>query len=317
MIKTSAIISAYKSELYIQGCLEDLAAQTLYKKGELEIVICDSNSPENEGGIVKKFAKTHKNIVYFKTPMLESMYQSWNRCIKAASGKYVTNANTDDRHASNCIEIQTKFLDKNPEIDLVYSDCYVSTINNQTFNKNNHSRIYHYPDYYGPDALLMYQFGINPVWRKSFSQKIGNFPDKIKIAGDYWLNMQVACYGKAYHINKPLGLYLIRGDAQSFANDRIVKEALKLRAEYRKPKNIFKIYNNSVPEFKGDKNKIYKDLGNRVRKYYPAWLEGKIESNLDYTIYCYREALKYKKKDLMGRLILNYYKFLKSLQRYV
>ncbi|MFM6401145.1 MAG: glycosyltransferase, partial [Planktothrix sp.] len=39
--RVSAIISTYNAEKFIRGCLEDLVDQTLYKKGEVEIVVVD------------------------------------------------------------------------------------------------------------------------------------------------------------------------------------------------------------------------------------------------------------------------------------
>ena len=51
----SAIVSTYKSERFMQGLLEDLEAQTIADK--LEIVIVDSDSPQNERAIVEEFQK--------------------------------------------------------------------------------------------------------------------------------------------------------------------------------------------------------------------------------------------------------------------
>ena len=44
--KVSAIVSVYKAERFIKGCLEDLLSQTLFQKGDLEIIIVNSGSPE-------------------------------------------------------------------------------------------------------------------------------------------------------------------------------------------------------------------------------------------------------------------------------
>lgn len=59
-MKVSAIISTYNSEKFIKGCLEDLINQTLYKKGELEIVVIDSASKQNEKEIIKASRKNTK-----------------------------------------------------------------------------------------------------------------------------------------------------------------------------------------------------------------------------------------------------------------
>ncbi len=47
-IKVSAIVSTYNSERFLRGCLDDLTTQTLYQKSELEIIVVNSGSEQNE-----------------------------------------------------------------------------------------------------------------------------------------------------------------------------------------------------------------------------------------------------------------------------
>ncbi len=97
----SAIVSTYNSERFMRGCLEDLENQTIANK--IEIIVVDSGSEQDEESIVKEFQKKYSNIKYIKTDNRENVYTAWNRAIKAASGRYVSNANTDDRHRRGCI----------------------------------------------------------------------------------------------------------------------------------------------------------------------------------------------------------------------
>ena len=116
----SAIVSTYNSERFLRGCLEDLERQTI--ANELEIVVVDSASQEDEGAIVKEFQERYSNLVYIRTQERETLYRAWNRGIKAASGKYVTNANVDDRHRADAMEILVQTLEENPDVTLVYAD---------------------------------------------------------------------------------------------------------------------------------------------------------------------------------------------------
>ena len=106
----SAIVSTYNSEKHIRGCLEDLENQTIADR--LEIVVVNSGSQQNEEAIVKEFQKKYNNIKYIKTERRETIYKAWNRAIKAASGEYITNANTDDRRRQDALEIMAKALGK-------------------------------------------------------------------------------------------------------------------------------------------------------------------------------------------------------------
>jgi len=53
--KVSAIVSTYNSADFMRDCLHDLVEQTLYKKGELEIIVIDSASEQKEKAIVQEF----------------------------------------------------------------------------------------------------------------------------------------------------------------------------------------------------------------------------------------------------------------------
>jgi glycosyltransferase involved in cell wall biosynthesis len=70
-IKVSVIVSTYKSAEFIWGCLEDLVTQTLYEKGEVEIIIIDSASPENEGEIIKEFQEKARFVRVTNASIIE------------------------------------------------------------------------------------------------------------------------------------------------------------------------------------------------------------------------------------------------------
>ena len=61
---------------------------------------------------------------------------TWTPRIKMARGRFITNANVDDRLAPDCYETHAHFLDAFPEVDLVYSDSYITRIPNETFELN-------------------------------------------------------------------------------------------------------------------------------------------------------------------------------------
>lgn len=129
----SAIISTYNSERFIKGCIEDLINQTLYKNDELEIIVIDSGSEQNEQNIVAEYVNGYKNISYHRTEK-ETIYQAWNRGIKLARGKYLTNANADDRHVPDCFEKMVSIFDSTNDYDVVYADVYQTDIENDNID---------------------------------------------------------------------------------------------------------------------------------------------------------------------------------------
>ncbi|MBW1731455.1 MAG: glycosyltransferase [Deltaproteobacteria bacterium] len=202
----SAIVSAYNSERFLRGCLEDLEAQTI--RDRLEIIVVDSGSEQNEAQIVREFQKQYDNIVYIRTDQREGVYAAWNRGIKAARGKYITNANTDDRHRSNAFEKMALILDQRPDIALVYANVWITETENETFENHTRVGIYRWADY---DPLYLTYgcfIGPQPMWRKSLHEKYGYFDESFESAGDWEFWLRISETEKFFHIDEVLGLYL-------------------------------------------------------------------------------------------------------------
>lgn len=232
-IAVSAIVSTYNSECFMRGCLEDLVRQTLFAQGKLEVIIIDSDSPQNEGEIVSEFQARYANIRYIRTPERESIYQAWNRGILAASGRYVTNANTDDRHRSDAFERMAACLDETPDVALVYGDVFVTNLPNQTFEHHIRCGYQLRPDY-SPEIMLSgCHMGPQPMWRRNIHEEIGFFSDEYISAGDYEFWCRIARNHRLLHIPQFLGLYF--ENPEGFANSDTVlsrRETAAIKATY-------------------------------------------------------------------------------------
>src|SRR3989304_3715745 len=99
----SVIISTYNSEKFIERKILDLLQQSIVDR--MEIIIVNSGSEQNEESIVLKYCKLYENVKYIKTDNRETIYKAWNRGIRTAKGKYITNANTDDLLRNDALEI--------------------------------------------------------------------------------------------------------------------------------------------------------------------------------------------------------------------
>ena len=203
----SAIVSAYNAERFIRGCIEDLEAQTIANR--LEIVIVDSCSLQNEWAIVEELQQKYGNIKYIRTDKRETVYAAWNRGIKTASGKYITNANTDDRHRYNAFEVMVNELERKPEIALVYADVIMTEKENETFDRHTPCGNFKWHDW--DRTILLEQgcfIGPQPMWRRSVHDEYGYFDESMVTSGDYEFWLRISQTHNFYHINTPLGLYL-------------------------------------------------------------------------------------------------------------
>jgi glycosyltransferase involved in cell wall biosynthesis len=215
-ILVSAIVSTYNAEEFIRGCLEDLENQTIADK--LEIIVVNSGSQQNEESIVREFQEKYSNIVYIKTEQKEGVYSAWNRAIKVARGRFLTNANTDDRHRKDALEILSKELINNPEIALVYADQICTETPNATFETHNAVETHPQPDYNRERLLQGCCVGSQPIWRSSLHKELGYFDETLDCAGDwdFWLRVSEKYTFK--RVLEFLGLYYFNREGIEHGN---------------------------------------------------------------------------------------------------
>jgi len=212
----SAIVSTYNAERFIKGRLDDLLSQTIGKK--LEIIVIDSGSTQYEGDIVKEYQKLHPNIKYLRTER-ETVYKAWNRGIELSSGKYLTNANTDDRLRKDAYEVLSTFLDDHSEYALVYPDVLVTRNENESFEINSSDAMYKLNEH-DREILLngLCYVGPMPMWRKSVHEKVGLFDPDFITSGDFEFWVKLSEFFDLKKINQILGLYIKRDDSIEHSN---------------------------------------------------------------------------------------------------
>jgi len=212
----SAIVSTYNSERFIHGCLEDLVAQTI--ADQLEIVVIDSGSEEGEGDIVREFQARYHNIKYIRTEQRETVYQAWNRGIRAAGGKYVTNANADDRHCPEAYEKLVAALEANPQAILAYGNSHITPLENAVFGSAPLIGMFKWPEF---DPALLFRgnfIGPHPMWRRAAHDRYGWFDEELVVAGDYDFWLRMAWDEVFVHVDEALGLYLNAPGSVEHAN---------------------------------------------------------------------------------------------------
>jgi glycosyltransferase involved in cell wall biosynthesis/Flp pilus assembly protein TadD len=219
-ILVSAIVSTFNARRFIRGCLEDLEAQTLADR--LEIIVVDSGSGQDERVVVEQMQKQYDNIVYIRTEERDTVYGAWNRGIRAARGRYITNANTDDRHSPDALERLVHFLETHPDVALVYADAVKTRTANETLGAHTPTGAFHWHDW-DREALLAKGcfIGPQPMWRRSVHDTYGFFDAELVSSGDYEFWLRISQTESFFHLKMPLGLYLDREDSIEHASTAI------------------------------------------------------------------------------------------------
>lgn len=209
MVRVSAIVSTYNSERFLRGRLDDLLHQTLYQRGELEIIVVNAGSTQGDDFIAREYLGC---ITYIHS-LRESIYVSWNRGIAIAKGEYITNANADDRYTcDNALEIMAKTLDNYPVNELVYADAKVVDDRGEVSNKAPYFGAIKWPDFDKHLLLQGYYGGPNPMWRKSLHEQCGYFDESYQLGGDFEFALRAVASGAIFkHIPQTLTAFYDNG----------------------------------------------------------------------------------------------------------
>ena len=239
--RVSAIVSTYNAERFFRGCLDNLLSQTLYLRGELEIIIVNSGSLQDEEGIAREYLARHDHIVYLRTGH-ETLYAAWNRGIALARGRYLTHANTDDRHRGDAFELMAHALERH-EVGLVYCDALMTCGENETFRRNSAGKSWLLPDFNLRQALLDCPFGCQVMWRAAAHAEVGHFDASYRRAGDYEFFLRLALRQGALHLPEILVLYHESLNNLSYqAPHEVIREVHRFIGRQRKTIPLAEIY---------------------------------------------------------------------------
>lgn len=223
MFSVSAIVSAYYAEEYLRGRLDNLLSQTLVPE---IVVVCLQDSVEHK--IVMEYKVEGMCII--PTPSIPTVYAAWNTGIRCARGRFLTNANSDDRLHPAAIERLSSELEAHPTYGVVYADVAVTEKLDGPV-----VRVFQWAEG-GLKALLEGCFlGPMPMWRRELHDKYGMFDESLHSAGDYEFWLRLAARGeKFWHIKEVLGTYLDHKDSIEHREPlRSVWESARARAKYR------------------------------------------------------------------------------------
>ena len=242
----TALVSAYNAETFLRGCLDDLLNQTLYAQGRLEIIVVNAGSPDGTARIVREYLRQGVPLQAI-TSLREPLYASWNRAARLATGAYLTPANVDDRHAPDALERLADTLDSQPQVGLVYADCFVTRTPNavwggayslDTTPPYTSGRL-NWPEF---DPLLLTQFyfcGPQPMYRRDLHATYGLFDASYLLAGDYEWALRLAAHGvQCQRVPEVLGLFYSGGMGQANAQQSSMESR---RAVFRWREHIFNL----------------------------------------------------------------------------
>jgi glycosyltransferase involved in cell wall biosynthesis len=209
--KVSTITPCFKGERYLEKFLNELPKQTCFDK--IEIVLDHNEPTEAELALVANFnAKYPGRLKHIVVNPVDPIGISMNRCIKEASGEYVTIWNIDDLRTPDSIQKQIDFLDSHHNHDVVHGNFVIV---NQ-FGSTHGQYIDHTWTLDRPEELVRgMMLGPFFMWRKSLCDKAGYFDEQLKTGADFDLAIRLAMHSKVGMTHGVLGYYLDEGRGAS------------------------------------------------------------------------------------------------------
>ena len=236
--------SIFDGDFFLPGFLQNCSALHGYEQYEHYLI--RAASPGDEHKVLTEHVLLWPSAVYLNLAEDPGLYEVWNLGIGLAGGRYLSNANIDDRRAPEQVAELTNVLDSQPGVSVAAAGLRISTTPNLDWKDsadctrmfgNVHSGIYAVDMLFQRSGQSLAARNLPhcmPVWRRSLHAHFGFFDEKrYGPSADwaYWL--WCTSHGERFYFDqRPLGLYLRHEGSYWRRNDASDSYDRKIIAEY-------------------------------------------------------------------------------------
>lgn len=142
--KISIIIPSYNSERWLSQTLNSCLTQKIYIS---EIIVIDDHSNDASLAKANNFQKNYPEIIKVYSNLEKGSNNARNYGFSLSKGNFIQWLDADDFLLPNKFANQLEFFNQNPTIDIVYSDWYLDTYQNDKFERRELHKNKPYPDY--------------------------------------------------------------------------------------------------------------------------------------------------------------------------
>nr|WP_295925130.1 glycosyltransferase family A protein [uncultured Dyadobacter sp.] len=199
----SIIIPSYNYGFVIAETLENLLAQRFQ---DWEAIIVDDGSSDNTRETVQPYAGKDGRIKYVYQQN-SGVSVARNLGFQHSRGKYIQFLDADDLLSADKLAVQVDFLDRNPDVDIAYTDhLYFEAHKPDTFypdyemNHNNWLPKIDARGYEVVNTLIYSNIAVvsSPVLRRSIVEKVNGFPEFSNYTEDWEFWFLCAIRGARY-----------------------------------------------------------------------------------------------------------------------
>lgn len=217
----SILIPVKNVEKYIKTCIESVLNQTYDK---FELIILD-DSEDNTINIIKEYSDSRIKLIRFDG----NISQKLNYGIKIAQYDYICRMDGDDIMAPNRLEKQVRFLNSNPNVDILGSNFFAIDKNDVIMYQKRLPELHDEIEFMMPIMISLLHPAI--MMKKSRILKFGLYNESLNFAEDLDLFLRNAGDLKYYNLQEPLVYYRIYHQGDKKQSE---VEAYKLGLKYLK-----------------------------------------------------------------------------------
>lgn len=235
--RVCVIVSLYNAADKLPTLLACLAQQSLALRGELEVVLIDSNSPADERAAMEGFLARQKlPVAYARSAARETIQHAWNRGIKLARAPYLAFLGVDEGLHPDALHQLADALDADPRADWAMADSLVTDVDATGVYAGD---VMPYDRTgYRQDLVYLetcYLSWVGGLYRRSIHDRFGYYDESFRAAGDTEFKNRIMPHIRSVHVPRMLGVFNNYPEARTTYSPRAEIEDLRAWYLWRTP----------------------------------------------------------------------------------
>lgn len=182
-------MTVYNHQEFVKSSIKSILSQSIKN---FEFIIINNGSTDSSGKIIRKIKDQRIKFFHFRKNIGRT--KCLNFGLKKCKGDYIAIQDSDDISKKNRLKVQSTFLNKNNEIDLVATNYNIINYNSKIINKViNKIDLYKYPK-----KLIFYNYVAHStvMYRRKIMEELGFYPENFVYAQDYAFYLKLIKSGK-------------------------------------------------------------------------------------------------------------------------
>ncbi len=192
----SVIIPVYKTELYLEKCVNSVLSQPI---DDLEVILVDDCSPDNSGALCDELAARDSRVRVLHKAKNEGLGFARRDGLNAAKGEWVCYLDSDDWYEENALAEAVKKVDDDSDIicfglKMIYENAEGQAVNTEEHTPQRAS---------AKDAAQLadtfamlegngvFQYMVNKLYRTEFVKNAGVEFNTIQSMEDFFYNIEI------------------------------------------------------------------------------------------------------------------------------